>query len=233
MHAFGVSRQHQISKPADPERMHDQCLSMLPQPDNAHLQEATLVGTMEVGVGLDPAENNSGIRLGGSTIEVQRVSEIRTVELHDLHARAHRHADGRFGDAVGLQKRLLTGRRCATVTSHGRHDERMRPPIFEPPDGGTYYERKVGDSPTPDRNGHPHARTNLRADSGQFVVHGLWNVLNRRSRKQHVHRIHLDEPSALAVHPHSGSQAESNCTAVTASGVPGNPRTTAFSAARA
>ena len=95
---------------------------LLAEADGQHLERAALDRSDEVGVRLDPVDEDDSVGLEGVAVEVQGDAAGFT-EHRDLHGRAHRraHALGRDA-AVGEHLGLPLGRRAA-VGAHGGHDE--------------------------------------------------------------------------------------------------------------
>ena len=135
---------------------HDRPL-MLPQADDQHLHQAAFDVGSEVGVGLDTVHQDDVIRLGGVLVYQHREPPRHPADLYRLHGRqdGDPHALGRH--AIARQDLELSLRCGATVTPHGRDNERLRPERLQALARGFQNRGDVGDAAAAPGDGHPGA----------------------------------------------------------------------------
>ena len=100
----------------------------LAQADDQHLQDARLVRRVEVGVRLDPVEQDDAVGLVGVLVEVDRQADGAGPEDDRVHVGPDLDAHRLGRDAVaGQQLALALGGRAA-VAPHRGDDERADSP---------------------------------------------------------------------------------------------------------
>ena len=138
--------------------------SRLPKSDGHHLQDARLVGPAEVGVRLDPVEQDDPVGLVGVPVEVDREADRVGPEDHRVHLGPDFHAHLGFGDPVAGQELALAFGGRAAVAAHRGDDEGPEAEFLEGIDRGPGDDRNRGDPPAPHPDGDRPARRDTPAD---------------------------------------------------------------------
>jgi hypothetical protein len=118
--------------------------ALFAEPDRADLGQPALDAAAEIGVRLDPIHQQDVVGLESRRAHVDR-HVVDGADLLHLHARDDRHADGLARDPVADEHVALALGRRASVTAHGRQDERVAAGLTNGLAAGAQDGRHVGD----------------------------------------------------------------------------------------
>ena len=103
----------------------------LAQADDQHLEDARLVGPAEVGVRLDPVEQDDPVGRVGVPVEVDRQADGVGPEDHGVHLGPDLDAHRLGGDPVAGQQLALAFGRRAAVAPHRGDDEGLEAHLLQ------------------------------------------------------------------------------------------------------
>ncbi len=105
------------------------------------------MSAFEVGMRLDPVDDNDPVRVECDLVAVHGNPVIEGCNAHHLHGRDHGHPHRLFGDPVSRQHLPLALRVSPTVASHCGDDEGPCPPRGELLDQRAQDEGELSDVP--------------------------------------------------------------------------------------
>ena len=151
---------HHIPQPAHTRGVDLLGAALLTEPDRRHLGRTALDGAAEVGVRLDPVDDQDPARLDHVPVEMDRHARHLT-QLDGLHRGAHLDPEPSLVDAIVGQHRRLAGSRRAAMAAHGRHDERLKAGGLKRPQGNPHDSSELSDAPA----AHADRQRPLRLDA--------------------------------------------------------------------
>ena len=156
-------RQH-LLQPAEAELVDLAGPLALAQADDQHLQDARLVGRVEVGVRLDPVQQDDAVGLVGVLVEVDRQADGVGAEDDGVHVGADLDAHRLGRDPVAGQELALAFGGRAAVAPHRGDDERPEAHLLEGVDRRPRDRGDRRDPPAPDADGDRPARRHPLAE---------------------------------------------------------------------
>src|SRR5579885_1212426 len=106
-------------------RMYEISLRLLPESNADHLHQTAFHFAMEVGVLLDPVDDDDPVSTGRVLIQVNRQALVSRPDLNDVHRGANRAADKCLGYPERSEDFHLAFGRRSPMASHRRHDKRL------------------------------------------------------------------------------------------------------------
>src|SRR5882724_11678852 len=142
--------------------------------DGEHLDDAGFDWGAEVGMRFDARDDDDRVGFGGMLVHIYRHAVIELAQFHHVHAGLDRTSDITLGDAIAFQHFTLAFGGSATVTAHGREDERLGAERLELSDHGLGAFGYVVDAAGAATDGDDHARLDLGPHLGalELLDHG-------------------------------------------------------------
>ncbi len=174
-----------------------------------HLNKAALRRPDEIGVGLDPVDEDNACGLMGQPVH-EEGNAVGLAHGNHVHGGLHRGAHTLLRDAPQPQHLLLPFSRCPAVRTHGRGHKRPAPGRLEPRNDIPDNHREIGDPPAPGTYGHPapHRQSQPVCEQAPLPLYLIQHIYCRRHPKpltNHPHLWKLQLPGRHGAHILSSS----------------------------